>query len=483
MILTIAMRELKDHVLSLRFYLAGLLCLLLVLVSALVLGEEQAMQREALEPFLATDTYRQAADHANSNRLMNGGVFLTRPLPRLRSLVYGLDDLSLIAQVKGANHVLYLRSPLVANPVGQLFTSFDFLFTMGAMLSLVALVFTHDAVAGEAESGTLRLALALPVARPQLLVGKWLGAFAALAAIAVPCLLLAAAVSTAHPWVDWRAADAQPLALVAAACLLYAAAFVSLGLLLSCLCRTGRAALIGSLSAWAALVWFVPGVGAYLGSVALPADSPLTVEANINRIRFEAEERTWGEVSSFIEDNGWQEHEAADWNLEWGTWSDAIPRLAGELGEADRERLVAFSSEAMRQQLEGMEQRAAQLKSEHLQRRHRQVQLGSTLACASPLGAFALLLTDLSGTGPSAELRFRRAVERFKGDLVEYLLGQMSERSLYDQVDATSFPYFAHAGGRNALGTSSVLYVLVLVLYGVLFFVGAHLAFLKLEVR
>ena len=60
MIWTIAHREIRDHILSLRFYLGFALCLVLMVVGALVGAEEQGQQRENLAPFLDPGQYAEA---------------------------------------------------------------------------------------------------------------------------------------------------------------------------------------------------------------------------------------------------------------------------------------------------------------------------------------------------------------------------------------------------------------------------------------
>ena len=56
-------------------------------------------------------------------------------------------------------------------------TKIDWAFVIGYVLSLIALLFTFDSVAGEREHGTLRLMLANPIPRHTVLIGKFLGAF------------------------------------------------------------------------------------------------------------------------------------------------------------------------------------------------------------------------------------------------------------------------------------------------------------------
>ena len=62
----------------------------------------------------------------------------------------------------------------------------DWIFVIGYVLSLVAILFTFDSISGERAHGTLRLTLANPVPRHTVLIGKFLGA---LVSISVPFTL------------------------------------------------------------------------------------------------------------------------------------------------------------------------------------------------------------------------------------------------------------------------------------------------------
>ena len=53
----------------------------------------------------------------------------------------------------------------------------DFLFIVGTVFSLLALLFTCDAVAGEKEAGTLRINLSNPLPRDVFLWSKLIGGY------------------------------------------------------------------------------------------------------------------------------------------------------------------------------------------------------------------------------------------------------------------------------------------------------------------
>jgi Cu-processing system permease protein len=120
------------------------------------------------------------------------------------------------------------------------------------LLPLIALMLSYDAIVGEAERGTLQLLLSYPVARWQVLLGKFIGHLAILAlAISLGFGAAAAAIGLlgGADAEGWRAF----LALCGSA-LLLGAVFVGLGYLLSILCDERAKAAGLALCLWLLLV-------------------------------------------------------------------------------------------------------------------------------------------------------------------------------------------------------------------------------------
>ncbi|MFQ8433599.1 ABC transporter permease subunit [Amaricoccus sp. W119] len=101
------------------------------------------------------------------------------------------------------------------------------------LVPLIALLLSHDAIAGEAERGTLPLLLAYPVSRGSVILGKFTGQ---LAILAFATVLGYGAAALA---VGWNlAADAwRAFAAMVGASILLGAVFLALGLLASTLVR------------------------------------------------------------------------------------------------------------------------------------------------------------------------------------------------------------------------------------------------------
>jgi Cu-processing system permease protein len=103
------------------------------------------------------------------------------------------------------------------------------------LLPLIALLLSHDAIVGEAERGTLALLLAYPVARWQVIIGKFLGQVAILAFATLIGFGVAAAMLATSEDADVTALPA--FATLMGSSVLLGAAFVAIGLLVSTLVR------------------------------------------------------------------------------------------------------------------------------------------------------------------------------------------------------------------------------------------------------
>ena len=116
------------------------------------------------------------------------------------------------------------------------------------LLPLIALMLAYDAFVGEAERGTLLLLLAYPVARWQVVLGKFLGHTAILALailLGYGVVLLGVSLAGESSPGDWRA-----FAALMASSLLLGSAFLGLGYLPSVLVRERATAAGMAIALW-----------------------------------------------------------------------------------------------------------------------------------------------------------------------------------------------------------------------------------------
>lgn len=121
------------------------------------------------------------------------------------------------------------------------------------LVPLIAMLLSYDAIVGEIERGTMALLLSYPVARWQVIVGKFCGHLAILALATTGGYGVAGiALQLLHGGLDFSAW--APFVLLIAASILLGACFLSLGYLISTLVRERATAAGIAIGVWLFLV-------------------------------------------------------------------------------------------------------------------------------------------------------------------------------------------------------------------------------------
>lgn len=121
------------------------------------------------------------------------------------------------------------------------------------LVPLIALLLSFDALVGEIERGTMLLLLSYPVARWEIVAGKFLG-HTALVAIATTVGYGVAAAAIAYTTPDSGAGDWQAMGALIASSILLGAVFLSIGYLLSSLVRERATAAGLAIAVWLVFV-------------------------------------------------------------------------------------------------------------------------------------------------------------------------------------------------------------------------------------
>lgn len=292
MLVAIAKRELIDHLISLRFGLALVLTAGLMVLNALgfVGGSYEFRRDHYLEQVQAEQEVRRSnAQRGLWKLILHGGqnYIYKKPSPLMFCATGDNDALPERLWTQGGEGTyngtrFYTPFILIywdiidiwAPKASQLLETqaIDWVFIIGGLLSLMALLFTFDAFIGEKERGTLTLVMAQNLSRHTLLLGKFLGAMLALSIVLslaiVINLLIVLALSKVH------------LGLVEAGCmvgmvglsLLYLACFVALGLWVSIWSSTTSSSLVGVLLLWTGGVLLWPATGGALAARVLVSE-------------------------------------------------------------------------------------------------------------------------------------------------------------------------------------------------------------------
>ncbi|MHA3902012.1 ABC transporter permease [Castellaniella sp. WN] len=121
------------------------------------------------------------------------------------------------------------------------------------LIPLIAMLLSYDAIVGEIDRGTMALLLSYPIARRQVMAGKFLGHLSILAMATVAGYGIAGlALQLVHGGLDLEAWT--PFVLLIAASILLGASFLSLGYLISALVQERATAAGVAIGVWLFLV-------------------------------------------------------------------------------------------------------------------------------------------------------------------------------------------------------------------------------------
>ena len=191
------------------------------------------------------------------------------PPDPLSALVTGItNDVGRTIEMYGRGELTAEGSRYGEDPIYAVFRFLDLDFAFQVILSLFAVLLAFNAVSGEKEQGTLRLAMANAVPRSTFILGKLAGTFLALGLpllipILLGCLLLMLM------GVPLGGSDWARLALVIAAGLLYFGAFLGGAVWVSSLTHRATSAFLILLIIWVVTVLMLPRAAVLLSGRAV----------------------------------------------------------------------------------------------------------------------------------------------------------------------------------------------------------------------
>ena len=462
----IAKRELYDNLNSLRFALATVLLLGLMLTNAVVHLREQPAR---IQRYLTTVTDARNALEARADSLYElaqkgPGKLYKKPSPLHFCAEGGDPFLSGAVQsdyyfwengdLKSFWQMRYPSATPNLTNIRPDVTKIDWAFVIGYVLSLIALLFTFDAIAGERERGTLRLMLANSVPRHTVLIGKFLGALVSISisfAFAVLMNLLVISTSSAvHLGADvWGR-----LGIVCFVALLYTSLFLALGLLVSTRVQRSAVSLMILLLMWVTFVIFTPSVLALItsGFSSPMSFDELRVHQNqINDKHLEQYQRVLGRSKSETLQAG----------------SKYVTQEA-----AEQERLI----------------------EKRLNEQVAQVQQARSITRISPTAILQHLLESFAGTGFERHLQFLENAQHYADGYRKFVVDtdRADTESLHligvregvskKKVSPEAIPIFEDTLSLSKDFNAAAMDLLLLTLFVVVLLASAYLAFVRVEV-
>ena len=374
--------------------------------------------------FVMYRDYCLALENYEILRMKSEGPVVVIPPTPLGVFAKGLDENLCRSYGVGLSGQINVSSKQQSvNDLFKLFTALDLLYVIKVILSLCAALFAFNIICGEKEIGTLRQSLSCSLKRPILIIGKWIGGFSSFILPFFIAVLLGTIFVTLSPMVDINAQNWVKLGMFLFSSMIYLAVFFSLGLLISCLTHRSSTSLVISLFVWTILVFLIPNLGNILARQFV--EIPTVQQLELKR------EQSWTKNRFEKLRAARSEHEEMD----------------SRMG-AENDKLT----------------------EDYRNRFNRLVKVSQNITRFSPAAAFTFLATDITGTGMLEERKLKRAV-------LEYLKDGDD-----DEGDKPVFSY-RRSSIREVLGPGGLSNCLILILFNILFFSGAYVAFLRYDVR
>ncbi|GBC81883.1 hypothetical protein HRbin10_00998 [bacterium HR10] len=471
----VAKKTLLRHLSDLRFIIASSLVILLMGISSLLMSQEIGER-------LRNDVVRRSTAVKNLEHI----EVVKTPSPLAFIADGGEADLPWTVDVKpeyiDTLAFISLRRLPIEPPI-------DWTYIVTVIMSLVALFFSHDLVAGEKESRLLPWQFSNPVRRGTFLLGGYLGIMVSFCPVLLVGVLASLLIVLIMGAVELSLDHLIRVVFIVGLALLYVSIFILLGILMSSLSHQPVTALIGGLMVWALLVIIIPYSSGALAATLIHVPTDQQVHREIRSVRTQLARFSISSemIRDIVEGQGSREEKQR-----------RIDRRAIEL-EARYE-----------EQRREAERRIGRVIEDYSRKRDQQISLAYRLARLSPVGVFQLATTELSNTGFSHHRNFLENAYRYRlifkkySDRIKranrdqakpraqgsasiggFTIHVVFERDYTDiPVDPATFPNFSDEWPPLQKSLQRVLFDIGLLgSWNILLFVMAVLRFLNYDVR
>ena len=285
MLMALIQKEMMHHILSVRFIALLVLCLLLVPLT-LHINYRNYLQNQV--------------NYQESSKISSAGIKddpRNPPAPDVEVSKLFLQPTSLSVFANGLeeslpsylgmtrNGVKHGSISLAEAPVSSALGNLDFLFVVSTVFSLLALLFTFDAVAGEREAGTLRITLANALPRDMFLWSKLIGGYLVFVVPFLVAFLLGLLLLVSQGFPLGESDVFLRMLSLTLVSLLYIGVFFAIGTVISTYLDSSKTALIIAFTVWVLAVLIAPRVGFLTAKLIAPTRAIQSVHMEKTAIR------------------------------------------------------------------------------------------------------------------------------------------------------------------------------------------------------
>lgn len=498
MLWTIVRREITANILSFRFLMGLLIYFSLIVTTLFVLtrGYEDRLQSYQTALRENEDRIGQVKKYSEFGQIGQNRSLKCNREPKLLSIFNeGMDK-------RKGNSVAVTHGsvPAVAeqhgsdNPYLNIFSSIDFTVICQVVMSLLALLFSYDAISREKEAGTLRLALSCAIPRPTLLLGKYIAGMASISLPLVASFVGGLLVIQFSSYVSFSSSEWVRILLIFLVSILYVSLFFLIGLFLSARTHRSSITLMFSMCVWVFFVLIVPNLTVFLVEHASPIQSERSPKAQADELWTEFGTK----VKAYLEKRGVE-----------NPWDPAKPGGLGlssyrsSYGSGDIIEMSRFANEAgipFIQEFYGFKEnlraqyadRIWQIRKTYLDENpNRQSLLALDISRISPAAVYYNAVAIIAETDLGSFWQFMEQTRQYRREWVEYLRDEeifssrrwFTEDGVQGALDLSGMPRFKEQSvGIGGSLQRALPDIMILTVLNILFFMGAFISFLRYDV-
>jgi ABC-type transport system involved in multi-copper enzyme maturation permease subunit len=440
MLKTIVQREILEYFRSSKFLIGLCLSVILVGISTFInIGDYRQRQQDYL-------------DAKQGLKRKSIGVDIFRKPQLLCTLVQGKDR-----ELGSLIEISFMYRPIQATGyMGESFSqhhryisgfaSVDYAFVVRVVLSLMVIFLAYNSIAEERAQGTLKLALANALPRGKLLFGKFLGGIFVILGSLTIATLTAVLIMLLHPAISLARESSVRILGMWGVSALYLVIFFTLSLMISTIVNRPSIALLVLLQIWIVVIVIYPNLSVILSQhiIELPSEEELV---DRRRAIFEPYEQEYKKTEqAFIK------------MVERGEHDD---ELSNKNIELETKRTELFS----------------RVDSEYSQELTRQIHLAQKIGPLSPSVLYDSIMQRLARTDIQEFDSLMEGVERYWYRYLERPKLRFTDFGAFKKFKLPEFTYTTQSTAENIMGTLPQWSVLFLL--SVIFFVAAHMVFMR----
>ena len=406
MLMTLIRKEIMHHILSVRFVALLVMCLLLVPLTLHINYRNYLQNRVNYQASIKlsvaeTDDALHPLRDPPAPDVEFSKLFL-EPTP-LSVFAKGLEESLPSYLGMTRNGVKHGSTSLGEGSLSSALGNLDFLFVVSTVFSLLALLFTFDAVAGEREAGTLRITLANALPRDLFLWSKLIGGYIVFVVPFLVAFLLGLFLLVSQGFPLGESDIFLRVLSLTLVSLLYIGVFFAIGTLISTYLDNSKTAVIVAFTVWVLAVLIAPRVGFLTAKFIAPTRAIQSV---------------------------YMEKTAVNNNLN-AEKDDVIVKKMRTLGELnlnkDYEKIMALREPIDAEYRQKFQEQVSKIERAYQREKKRQESVGETLSRITPISLLIYAAMNLTETGKIKRNTYFETGTRYYNQLEAEYFSEISD--------------------------------------------------------